>query len=208
MNMIKLIAGLGNPGGKYSNTRHNFGFRAVDRFAQVKNLSWKNWNDTAEITSYTVSERKVLIVKPMTFMNNSGIVISSVLKYYKIQPSEMFLLYDDYSIPLGQYKFRTSGSSGGHNGINSVINQTKFSDFPRMKLGMGPLPAGAKIIDFVLSFFGQGEKEKVDSVLEQIPEILDTVLELGFDKAVSKIANAFHKGINSQMSKARSRFCL
>lgn len=186
---IKFVVGLGNPGDKYSNTRHNFGFKAVDKIAENENLSWKNWNDMASITFYRKNENNILIAKPMTFMNNSGFPISALLKYYKIVPEEMLVLYDDYTIPIGEYKFRATGSSGGHNGVNSIITQTGTTVFPRMKLGMGPLPKFAKIIDFVLTNFNNEDKEKVDNVLSQIKNIVDTIIDLGFDKAISKIAN-------------------
>lgn len=187
--MIKFIAGLGNPGEKYQNTRHNFGFKAVDKLADAKNLSWKNWNDMASITFYGRNGQNILIAKPMTFMNNSGFPVSALLKYYKIQTSEMAVLYDDYSIPLGEYKFRASGSSGGHNGVNSIITQTGTNIFPRMKLGMGPLPQHARITDFVLSYFGKSDTEKVNTVLEKIPNIIDAFIDYGFDKAISKISS-------------------
>ena len=187
-NDIKLVVGLGNPGEKYSNTRHNFGFRAVDKVAEQENLSWKNWNDMASITFYRRNDNNILLVKPMTFMNNSGFPITGLLKYYKIVPQEMLVLYDDYSIPTGEYKFRATGSSGGHNGVNSIITQTGTTSFPRMKLGMGPLPKYAKIVDFVLSNFNSEDNKKVEDVLDKIKDIVDTIIDLGFDKAISKIA--------------------
>lgn len=186
---IKFIVGLGNPGEKYSNTRHNFGFKAVDKIVQEENLSWKNWNDMASITFYRRNGNNILIAKPITYMNNSGFPISALLKYYKIVPEEMFVMYDDYSIPTGEYKFRATGSSGGHNGIKSIITQTGTTIFPRMKLGMGPLPQNAKIIDFVLTNFNNQDKEKIDNVLSQIKNIVDNIIDLGFDKAISNIAN-------------------
>ncbi len=186
---IKFVVGLGNPGEKYSNTRHNFGFKAVDKIAENENLLWKNWNDMASITFYRRNENNILIAKPMTFMNNSGFPIVALLKYYKIVPQEMLVLYDDYSIPIGEYKFRATGSSGGHNGVNSIITQTGTTAFARMKLGMGPLPQHAKIIDFVLSNFNNIDKEKINGVLSQMKNIIDTIIDLGFDKAISKIAN-------------------
>ncbi len=187
-NDIKFVVGLGNPGEKYSNTRHNFGFRAVDKIVEQENLSWKNWNDMASITFYRRNDNNILIAKPMTFMNNSGFPVTGLLKYYKILPQEMLVLYDDYSIPTGEYKFRATGSSGGHNGVNSIITQTGTTTFPRMKLGMGPLPKYAKIVDFVLSNFNSEDNKKIDNVLDKIKDIVDTIIDLGFDKAISKIA--------------------
>ena len=187
-NDIKFVVGLGNPGEKYSNTRHNFGFRAVDKIVEQENLSWKNWNDMASITFYRRNDNNILIAKPMTFMNNSGFPVTGLLKYYKILPQEMLVLYDDYSIPTGEYKFRATGSSGGHNGVNSIITQTGTTTFSRMKLGMGPLPKYAKIVDFVLSNFNSEDNKKIDNVLDKIKDIVDTIIDLGFDKAISKIA--------------------
>ena len=187
-NDIRFVVGLGNPGEKYSNTRHNFGFRAVDKIAEQENLSWKNWNDMASITFYKRKDNNVLMAKPMTFMNNSGFPVVALLKYYKITPQEMLVLYDDYSIPVGEYKFRATGSSGGHNGVNSIITQTGTTSFPRMKLGMGPLPKYAKIVDFVLSNFNSEDGGKINNVLDKIKDIVDTIIDLGFDKAISKIA--------------------
>ena len=187
-NDIRFVVGLGNPGEKYSNTRHNFGFRAVDKIAEQENLSWKNWNDMASITFYKRNDNNVLMAKPMTFMNNSGFPVVALLKYYKITPQEMLVLYDDYSIPVGEYKFRATGSSGGHNGVNSIITQTGTTSFPRMKLGMGPLPKYAKIVDFVLSNFNSEDGGKINNVLDKIKDIVDTIIDLGFDKAISKIA--------------------
>lgn len=187
--MVKFIVGLGNPGEKYSNTRHNFGFKAVDAFAEDKGLSWKNWNDMASIAFYRKNDENILVAKPMTFMNNSGFPVVSLLKYYKIKPSEMLLLHDDYSIPICEYRFRANGSSGGHNGVNSVITQTGTTNFPRMKLGMGPLPPHAKIIDFVLTNFNKDDTEKIGIVLEKIPNIIDMILDYGFDKAISKLSS-------------------
>lgn len=190
---IKFVVGLGNPGEKYSNTRHNFGFKAVDEIVESEKLSWKNWNDMASITLYRRNNNNILIAKPMTFMNNSGFPVSALLKYYKIVPEEMLVLYDDYTIPMGEYKFRATGSSGGHNGISSIIEQTGTNIFPRMKLGMGPLPEYAKIVDFVLTNFNSQDKEKINVVLNQIKDIVDTIIDLGFDKAISKIANNNNK---------------
>ena len=103
---IKFVVGLGNPGEKYSNTRHNFGFKVVDKIVEQANLSWKNWNDMASIVFYRRNTNNILIAKPMTFMNNSGFPVVAILKYYKILPQEMLVLYDDYSIPIGKYKFK------------------------------------------------------------------------------------------------------
>lgn len=184
---IKLIAGLGNPDIKYLNTRHNFGFKALDVLAQTQNEQWKNHKDMASVVFYERNDSKVLLVKPMTYMNNSGLPVRAIADFYKIKPSEILVFYDDFSIPLGNLKFRMNGSSGGHNGINSVIKHLGTSNFPRVKLGIGPLPQYINMPDFVLGKFSDKELIKVDNVLSSIGNITDIIIDLGFEKAVSKI---------------------
>ena len=120
-------------------------------------------------------------------MNNSGLPLRSVADFYKIKPAEIVVFYDDFSIPLGNLKFRMNGSSGGHNGISSIIEHFKTSEFPRVKLGTGPLPKYMNMPDFVLGKFSDEELVKVDKVLALIKDISDTIIDLGFEKAISKI---------------------
>ena len=186
---LKFVVGLGNPGNDYIDTRHNFGFKFLDKFAQTENLSWKNWSDMASITFYQRNDNKILLAKPVTYMNNSGFAVSALLKYYKIKPEQMLVAYDDFSIPVGQFKFRANGSSGGHNGIGSIIKQTSSENFPRIKLGIGPLPKYIKMPDFVLSKFNDEDKEKIDFILNKSKFIIDNIIDFGFDKAISKITS-------------------
>jgi PTH1 family peptidyl-tRNA hydrolase len=185
--MIKLFAGLGNPGDKYKNTRHNFGFMALDAIAQSKSLEFKNWENMADISFYEAEDGKVLLVKPMTFMNLSGVPVSALARYYKIKPEEVFVFYDDFAVPLGEYRVRMSGSSGGHNGISSLIDHMHTDKFARMKLGVGPLPQFMKTPDFVLSRFREEEKESVSSAIAKAVELFDGIVKDGLEKAVSKV---------------------
>ena len=188
---LKFVVGLGNPGQDYIDTRHNFGFKFLDKFAENENLSWKNWSDMASITFYIRNDSKVLFAKPITYMNNSGFAVAALLKYYKIKPEQMLVIYDDFSIPVGEFKFRANGSSGGHNGIGSIIKQTSTQNFPRLKLGIGPLPKYIKMPDFVLSRFNNEDKSKVDFILNQSKTVIDSIIDFGFDKAISKITANF-----------------
>ncbi|MCL2143946.1 MAG: aminoacyl-tRNA hydrolase [Endomicrobia bacterium] len=187
--MIKLFAGLGNPGDKYKNTRHNFGFMALDAIANAKHLEFKNWENMADISFYDTEEGKILLVKPMTFMNLSGDPISSAARYYKIKPEEIFVFYDDFAIPLGEFRVRLSGSSGGHNGISSMIQYLNTDNFSRMKLGIGPLPKFIKMPDFVLSKFHEEDKEKIKFVTGKAVEFFDEIIKNGLEKAISKTGN-------------------
>lgn len=189
MSDIKLFAGLGNPGDKYKNTRHNLGFIVLDAIAQAKHLEFKNRENMADISFYEGETGKVILLKPMTFMNLSGEPISAVARYYKIKPEEIFVFYDDFSVPLGEYRVRLSGSSGGHNGINSMISHLHTDKFARMKLGIGPLPQFIKMPDFVLSRFNEEDKEKIENVQKKGVELFDEIIKSGLEKAISKTVN-------------------
>jgi PTH1 family peptidyl-tRNA hydrolase len=186
---IKLFVGLGNPGQKYKNTRHNFGFIVLDEIAVSKYLEFKNWNDVADVSFWDSSNSKIWLLKPMTFMNLSGTSVSAFAKYYKIDPEEVFVFYDDFSIPLGEYRIRLSGSAGGHNGVSSIIDCLHASNFTRMKLGVGPLPKFIQPADFVLSKFIPEDKEKIKLIKEIAVSIFDEINISGIDKAASRLAN-------------------
>lgn len=188
--MIKLFAGLGNPGDKYKNTRHNFGFMALDAIAKAKDLEFKNWENMADISFYESDGGKIILLKPMTYMNLSGTPVSAVARYYKIKPEEIFVFYDDFSIPLGEYRVRLSGSSGGHNGISSMITHLNTDKFARMKLGIGPLAQFIKMPDFVLSKFRDEDKDKIEAVTENAVALFDEIVKSGVEKAISKISSA------------------
>ncbi len=185
MATVKLFAGLGNPGTKYENTRHNFGFMALDAIASAERLEFKNWNDVADISFYDSPSGKVFLLKPMTYMNLSGQPLSAFMKYYKIKPEEICVFYDDFSIPLGQYRARLSGSAGGHNGISSIIEHLHTDVFARLKLGIGPLPEFMKMPDFVLSRFQPEEKNKIEEIKKTAVSFFTEVNKAGIEKAVS-----------------------
>jgi PTH1 family peptidyl-tRNA hydrolase len=186
---IKLFIGLGNPGQKYENTRHNLGFIVLDEIAASKHLNFKMWNDTADVSFYGESDFRVWFLKPVVFMNLSGVAVSSFTKYYKIKPEEIFVFYDDFLIPLGGYRIRVSGSSGGHNGMSSIIESLHSDDFPRMKLGIGPLPKFISAADFVLSKFAREDRDRISLIKKTAVNFFDEMYMSGLDKAVSKLAN-------------------
>jgi PTH1 family peptidyl-tRNA hydrolase len=187
---IKLFVGLGNPGHKYKNTRHNLGFMVLDSIALAKGLEFKNWDNVADISFYEGSSiGRVWLLKPTTFMNLSGDAVSSFAKYYKISTEEIVICYDDFSIPLGGYKIRMSGSAGGHNGIKSIIERLHTDKFPRIKFGIGPLPKFMDMSDFVLSKFAKEDENKINLVKKISVEIFDEINASNIDKAASKLAD-------------------
>ena len=160
-----IIVGLGNPGTKYENTRHNMGFMAIDTLAEkvgadIKKLRFKSL--TAEAT---VGGRKVLLMKPTTFMNNSGEAIVEALNFYKLSTEKLLVLYDDISLDVGKMRIRTKGSAGGHNGIKSIIYITGSDVFPRIKMGVGQKPnKDYDLADWVLGHFPKEQGEALEQV--------------------------------------------
>jgi PTH1 family peptidyl-tRNA hydrolase len=186
---IKLFVGIGNPGEKYKNTRHNLGFDVLDEIALEKKLIFKNWKDIACVSYYTKENNDVIwILKPMLFMNFSGIPLVSFLKYYKIKTDEFFLFYDDISIPIGKYKIKMTGTDGGHNGVKSIIEKTKSINFPRMKIGISNLKKNEKInkSNFVLKKFDSVEIIKIQTVKKMAMILFNKINSIGIEKAVSK----------------------
>jgi PTH1 family peptidyl-tRNA hydrolase len=186
---IKLFVGLGNPGQKYENTRHNLGFIALDSIASAKGLEFKNCDNMADISFYVTPRGKVWLLKPTTSMNLSGEAVLFFSKYYKICAQEIVVCYDDFSIPLGEYRIRMSGSAGGHNGIKSIIGCLNTDKFSRIKFGIGPFLKFMDMANFVLSKFSKEDENKIIFVKKLAVEIFDAINESVLDKAASKLAN-------------------
>lgn len=176
---MKIICGLGNPGDNYKNTRHNAGFIFLDKFAnEINCLSFKKnkeWN--AEIAECGLSDDKIILVKPLTFMNRSGESISKVVNIYKANLSDLYLVYDDIDLPLGTIRFRNSGGPGTHNGMKSVINALGSIDFPRLRLGIESRIDHSYPLDaFVLSRFSDEEMKVFNGEIIEGFEVLKKAL--------------------------------
>jgi PTH1 family peptidyl-tRNA hydrolase len=182
---IKCIVGLGNPGKKYETTRHNIGFQAVDFMAVAGGLHWKRWDEVAEVAGG--SGGAVLFVKPQTYMNNSGIAVRSICSYYRFSPEEILVIVDDFALPFGTIRPRRSGSPGGHNGLASITDHLGTPSFPRLRLGVGPLPPHTDAADFVLAPFPPADRAGISRMLEEAAVFISRVQAEGWDKAVSKI---------------------
>ncbi|MCB4792807.1 MAG: aminoacyl-tRNA hydrolase [Elusimicrobia bacterium] len=184
---IKIIVGLGNPGEKYKKTRHNIGFRVVELLAEKENQKWKEFHAIAELSSFYTDGNKIILVKPVLFMNNSGLAVRQLLEYFNILPSQMLVVVDDFAIPLGKLRLRERGSSGGHNGLESIIEHLATPDFPRLRLGLGPVELNTDPKDFVLGKFTRDENLLVKPMVEEALNVVSNIFKLGFAKAVSKI---------------------
>jgi len=182
--LIKTIIGLGNPGEKYKNTRHNVGFIVADLVAKSLNCD-KKYKEKAFSHIFECPDYDVIITKPQTFMNLSGSAVLNTLKDYKIKPSEILVVYDDLDLPLGAVRLRLKGSSGGHNGIKSIINTIKTEEFPRLKIGIGRPEKKEEVSDYVLSPFTKEEKFLLDKVLAHANECILNVLKYGVEKSMN-----------------------
>lgn len=182
---IRLIAGLGNPGREYAQTRHNIGFLAVDRFAAQSGSSWENSNKWGACWTKV---RDVLVVKPMTYMNRSGDPLHAIAQFHKIEPAEILIVLDDFALPLGRLRLRTSGSPGGHNGLESVLAQFGTEEIPRLRIGIGGAP-GEGAVDYVLGRFLEEEGSLVAWTIDRAVDAVKCAIDNGLVSAM----NTFNK---------------
>lgn len=158
-----IIAGLGNPDRQYEGTRHNVGFEVIDALADKYNISVDTKKHRALIGKGTINGQKVILAKPMTYMNLSGESIISLTEYYKVDTKqELIIIYDDVSLDVGQLRIRAKGSAGGHNGIKSIIAHLGSQVFPRIKVGVGEKPPKYDLADYVLGHFSKAERELME----------------------------------------------
>jgi len=188
--VARIICGLGNPGSRYEHTRHNLGFDIIDRLAERLDITGQGLTPQFEYRTVAGADDTFLI-KPATYVNRSGLAVFEALRLFKAEPAELFVINDDFHLTLGTVRIRKGGSSGGHNGLESIIEELGRTDFPRMRLGIGPLPEwaiadGAKIPDFVLGCFQPGEIEIVDKMISLAVEAIETILIENLDLAISR----------------------
>jgi PTH1 family peptidyl-tRNA hydrolase len=182
---IRLIAGLGNPGPEYAGTRHNVGFLVVDRLAEQFGSTWKR---SAKWEAISAKCGEVLLLKPRSFMNRSGHPLFAVAQFYKIDPEEILVVLDDFALPLGRLRLRASGSSGGHNGLESIIVQFGTEEIPRLRIGIGAAPRDGGV-DYVLSSFFDEEKLLVRSTIDRAAAAVKCAIDNGLVSAM----NTFNK---------------
>jgi PTH1 family peptidyl-tRNA hydrolase len=171
-----LVVGLGNPGRGYKNTRHNAGFMAVERAASSWGVRFGRLPGRAKTGTAVRQRETVVLALPQTFMNRSGIAVRNLMSKKGVPPERLIVVYDDLDIDLGEIRVRTSGSPGTHNGMRSVTREIGSRDFPRIRIGIGPLPAGEEATDFVLTDFRGGEKTLLEKALGEAGEALDLLL--------------------------------
>ena len=182
-----IIVGLGNPGKKYENTRHNVGFRCIDILAEEYNISVLECKHKAILGKGYIDGQKVVLVKPQTFMNLSGESVRSVLDFYKADPeSELIVIYDDISLAPGALRIRKKGSAGGHNGIKNILQHLDNDIFKRIKVGVGEKPAGYDLADYVLGHFTPTENKEVNEACKKAAEAVKLLFQEKTDEAMNK----------------------
>ena len=181
-----IIAGLGNPGAKYEMTRHNAGFLAVELLARENDFDIKRLKFHALTADFSGKGKKCLIMKPQTFMNNSGEAIGEAARFYKIPPQNIIVVSDDISLDVGKIRIRRKGSAGGHNGLKSIIEHLSSEDFPRIKVGVGKKPnAYTDLADWVLGRFPKEQEADLKQALINADDALRLIVNGETDKAMN-----------------------
>lgn len=184
--LMKMIVGLGNPGKKYERTRHNVGFLAVDEIARKLDAPAMQSKFNGMFTMVHRPEGKVMLVKPLTYMNLSGECVRPLMDYYDIDPEDIIVLYDDLDFAPGEMKLRQKGSAGGHNGMKSLITHLGTQDFKRIRLGVGRPTNGMKITDYVLGNFSKDELPEIQQMIEESADACIEWLKLPFNEVMNQ----------------------
>lgn len=186
MENLFIVAGLGNPGCRYENTRHNVGFETIDFLSDKYKINVSKVKFKAVIGDGDIEGERVILVKPQTFMNLSGECVREIIEWYKIPLSNIIIIYDDIDLPLGKIRVRPGGSSGTHNGMRSIIYQLQDDRFPRVRVGIGRPPEGWQLADFVLSKFNEEDRKKVNESIINASEAAASIIKNGVDAAMNK----------------------
>jgi PTH1 family peptidyl-tRNA hydrolase len=181
---MKLIVGLGNPGKEYAATRHNVGFDVVETLAKRAGVQTGKRMGQARVGEALFRGEKVFFVKPQTFMNLSGVAVNSIARKFKVQPSDIIVVYDDLDLPVGRVRVRARGSSGGHKGVQSIIETLHTNEFPRVRIGIGS--ARGETVDYVLSRFNRQERPVVDTAIQIAADAVEAILGDGVEAAMNK----------------------
>lgn len=184
--MTFAVIGLGNPGRNYENTRHNVGFATADKLAKKLKVEINKLKFKSLYAETFIGKEKVFIVKPQTYMNESGQAVREISNFYKIEPENIIVVVDDVDIEFCELRIRKKGSAGTHNGLKSIIYQIQSEDFPRMKIGVGKKHEKQDLADFVLSKFSKEELREIEMVEDSVCDAIICTVENGIDNAMNK----------------------
>lgn len=181
-----IIAGLGNPGRKYENTRHNIGYQVIDELADKHQIKIQELKFKGIMGKGMINGHKVILIKPLTYMNLSGECIGEAVNFFKIdETSELIVVADDISLETGQVRMRKKGSAGGHNGLKNIIAHLGHEEFMRIKMGVGEKPSGYDLADYVLGHFSKEENKILSESRKNAVLALETIMDEGIDKAMN-----------------------
>lgn len=196
---MKLIVGLGNPGERYENTRHNLGFLVIDHLLKELGTNKVDWKNTtklkSEIAPFTISDEKILLAKPQTYMNNSGMAVQLLKDFYKVEPEDVWIVYDELDLPLGSIKIRFGGAAAGHHGVESIMESIGTDKFWRFRLGIGESHDKTHAIskqevhdakDYVLDKFHSSEAGKARELIKHASTAIQCALEKGMEAAMNR----------------------
>ncbi|GFI61720.1 peptidyl-tRNA hydrolase [Clostridiales bacterium] len=181
-----VIIGLGNPGSEYADTKHNVGFRVIDRLGEKYNIDVNKCKHKALVGDGFIGGKRVMLVKPQTYMNLSGESVKDVMSFYKVPPENLLVIYDDTSLELGMIRLREKGSAGGHNGIKSIINHMGSDTFNRIKVGIGEKPNGWDLADYVLAKFSKDDEPLILSGIDKASQAAGIFISTGMKDTMNK----------------------
>ena len=183
-----IVVGLGNPGKKYEKTRHNVGFRVIDHLCEKYMVSSEKKKFDAICAKVSIAERNILLLKPQTFMNNSGLSVADAADFYKVPPENIIVVFDDISLDPGKLRVKRKGSAGGHNGVKSIIQLLGSEDFPRIKIGVGKKPnPNWDLANWVLSKFSDAEDKLIEETIRKVEDTLKFIVDGQIDKAMNLV---------------------
>ena len=184
---MRIIIGLGNPGNAYKGTRHNVGFESIDKLCYDFDIKLKsNRRFRAHVGEGRIGQSQVLLVKPQTYMNLSGQSVKAVLTFYKLPPSEIIVVYDDVSLPVGDIRVRERGTAGGQKGMIDIIAKLGLTEFPRVRIGIGAKPENWDLADYVLSRFPKQEWEAMIAGITKAGDAVEFILKHGTAAAMNE----------------------
>jgi len=201
-----VIVGLGNPGREYAQTKHNIGFAVIERLAEKYNISTEKFKHKAFVGDGKIGNKKVLLVKPQTFMNLSGESVREIVNFYKIPQEKFVVIFDDISLAPGFVRIREKGSHGGHNGIRNIINQMGTDEFWRIKVGVGEKPNGWDLADYVLAKFDKDDLPLIAQGIDKAVLAVEMILDKGVTEAMN-VVNQKPKTIKRQKNKEEEAAC-
>ncbi len=181
-----VVFGLGNPGKKYERTRHNAGFLVADALAQRHGWTFKQGRGDFVQADGHVNGRRLFLIKPLTFMNNSGLAVRQAVEFFRQDLSQILVVVDDFQLPLGVLRLRKSGSDGGHNGLASIISHLGTQQFPRLRIGIGPEHPIENWVSFVLSEFSRSEWEVLQEIIPTAADAVETAAKEGIERAMNR----------------------